>query len=264
VLVAGGADSYLDSLSSAELYDPAAGTWSATGALATGRVLHTATLLPNGKVLVAGGEDGNGNAFNSAELYDVGLGFNSAWQPQIGTATSPLTLGSNLVLTGTQFLGISEGSGGNFQSSSANYPVVQLECLGNEQTALLLSTSWSSNSYTSAAVTGLPPGYALVTMFVNGIPSSSDILNITPALQLPFQITSILPTNAHDLLITWNTAGVSNIVQVTAGTGASGSYSTNGFTDVTNIVVTTATTNFYDVGAATNYPARYYRIRSPQ
>ena len=60
-------------LASAELYDPASGTWTATGSLATERSGHTATLVPNGKVLVAGGY--NGNVFlASAELYDPALG----------------------------------------------------------------------------------------------------------------------------------------------------------------------------------------------
>ena len=54
-------------LASAELYDPAIGTWSPTGSLDTGRVDHTATLLSNGKVLVAGGSSGS-IYFASAEL----------------------------------------------------------------------------------------------------------------------------------------------------------------------------------------------------
>ena len=115
----------------------------------------------------------------SAELYDVGLGFSNSWQPQIATVTSPLILGSSLVLTGSQFRGISEGSGGNTQDSSTDYPLVQLRRLDNEQTVFLLTTNWSTNSFTSLPVWNFPPGYALATVFVNGIQSTSSIVNIS-------------------------------------------------------------------------------------
>ena len=61
------------SISSAELYDPASGTWTMTGSLTTARDAHTATLLPNGKVLVAGGVNNNG-VLTNAELYDPASG----------------------------------------------------------------------------------------------------------------------------------------------------------------------------------------------
>lgn len=67
VLVAGGYNSAYINLKSAELYDPASETWTATGSLITARDFHTATLLPNGEVLVAGGN--NGGNLASAELY---------------------------------------------------------------------------------------------------------------------------------------------------------------------------------------------------
>jgi len=82
VLVAGGLgdvnNNYSGSITAtAEIYDPAAGTWTLTSSMSTARYIHKATLLPNGTVLVAGGSpvtpDGEGNggaAVTSAEIYD--------------------------------------------------------------------------------------------------------------------------------------------------------------------------------------------------
>ena len=56
VLVAGGLGlPIFEPTAAAFLYDPATGTWSATGSMTTARQGHTATLLANGKVLAAGG-----------------------------------------------------------------------------------------------------------------------------------------------------------------------------------------------------------------
>src|SRR5439155_26760647 len=77
VLVAGGEDGGV-SLTSAELYDPASGSWSATGSLNTARHVHTATLLPNGKVLVAGRLVTSNTPLTNAELYDPASGSWSA------------------------------------------------------------------------------------------------------------------------------------------------------------------------------------------
>ncbi len=86
VLIAGGDETSegLNPLKSAELYDPASGTFAPTGSMIRPREGQSATLLADGKVLVAGGEaapgpQGNGMAAPwlpdaSAEIYDPGTG----------------------------------------------------------------------------------------------------------------------------------------------------------------------------------------------
>lgn len=72
VLIAGGFTRGQESLDTAELFDPAARTFSATGKMGTARSAHSATLLKDGRVLIAGGF--NGAYLDSAEIYDAETG----------------------------------------------------------------------------------------------------------------------------------------------------------------------------------------------
>jgi len=78
VLVTGGstenAGVFNPTASSAELYDPETGTFTPTGDMTAGRVGHTATLLPTGKVLLIGGVSFGVGELASAELYDPATG----------------------------------------------------------------------------------------------------------------------------------------------------------------------------------------------
>jgi N-acetylneuraminic acid mutarotase len=77
VLVVGGFDSVdpvISPLASAEIYNPATGTFRATGSMATARAGHTATLLAavgviGGKLYVAGGSDVT-DSLDVVEVYD--------------------------------------------------------------------------------------------------------------------------------------------------------------------------------------------------
>jgi N-acetylneuraminic acid mutarotase len=175
VLVAGGDASG----TSAELYNPAIGAWTTTGSLTTAQAGHSATLLSNGQVLVAGGFISGSGFLNNAELFNPGLGYTSATQPQLNAVASASSIAA-LSLTGTNFSGVSEASGGQTNNSASNIPVVQLESLSNEEmisVPLDSSHGFTSTTFTSLPPSGLPGGYTLLTMFVNGTPSTSQVVS---------------------------------------------------------------------------------------
>jgi N-acetylneuraminic acid mutarotase len=106
VLVVGGAccGASPEPVASAELYDPATATWTATGSMGRPRVGLTATSLLDGSALVTGGYDPGKDQLASAERYDPNTG---AWtntptmvEIGMGFSATPLLDGRVLVVGG--------------------------------------------------------------------------------------------------------------------------------------------------------------------
>jgi N-acetylneuraminic acid mutarotase len=176
VLVVGGSGS-TGPLASVQLYDPGSNSWSATTDIYPGLMTHKATLLASGKVLVAGGYYEYGT-WSGSVLFDPGLGFQTAWRPLLNTVPPSLDTGQRLYITGSQFRGLSEASGGATNDSATNYPLVQLRRLDNERTIWLTPNAsnagaMTATSFESGALQNFQTGPCLATVFANGIPSVS-------------------------------------------------------------------------------------------
>jgi large repetitive protein len=258
VLVAGGFDQGTGASSTAELYDPATGKWAAIGNMGSARCYHAATLLADGKPLLVGGFNGT-SISSEAELYDAGLAFTSALQPQILSATSPLALGSSLTLTGSGFRGVSGGSSGGMQDSPTDYPLVQLRSIESGQTSYLLATQWQTNSFQSVPVWDFPPGFALATVFVNGIPSTGAVVSISVPVPTTTSLTDPrrLTNGAFQFAFT-NSVGA--IFSVLAATNPA--LPLTNWTALGGVAEVAPGQFQFTDPQATNTPSRFYRVRS--
>jgi len=217
-----------------------------------------------------------------------GSGYSYSWSPATGlssaTAANPAASPSS---TTVYTVTVTDGNGcisaGSLVTVTVN-PLPATPTAGNngpivEGNTLNLTAStmagatynWTGpNSFASAnqnpsisnATSAASGTYSVTVTDSNGCTSAAGS---TVALVTALRITAIT-AQGNDIHITWlTTGGTTNTVQVTSG-AANGSYATNGFMDIvgSQTIVSGSgdtSTNYVDVGGATNTPSRYYRVR---
>jgi hypothetical protein len=113
----------------AEVYNPALGSFAATGDLVNYHSAPTATLLPSGKVLVAGGDIGDGDGpSSSAELYNPDTGTFAATAGGLttgreGHSATLLSDGTVLIAGGHGAVPVSGGGYDNLSSTEVYDPI---------------------------------------------------------------------------------------------------------------------------------------------
>ncbi|MGQ0644390.1 MAG: kelch repeat-containing protein [Elusimicrobiota bacterium] len=220
VLAAGGNDGGA-SFSTADLYDPATNAWSSVNALVSSRAFHEAALLNNGKIFVTGGTDGTDTLSTSEFVLYTEHDYGSvapSIQPRIdrvnGTSSFPVNVfpGTKVTLEGARFMGVSEGSGGNYgpMNSPANLPRVYIKSHDNGDIRDLTSSVYSYSISSTSLSFDLPSsvGYGHYSLWVqaNAVPSTFTVVRVAQDTSLNQSSSGGAATSS-----VWRAAGAGSI-----------------------------------------------------
>jgi hypothetical protein len=197
VLIFGGAvwnQGVEDLVPTAELFDPATGTFEDLGPLDVGRAYHTATALPDGRVLIAGGLgviNGALQALQTAEIFDptdyaAGKPFHLILLKQARahhTATFMKDLGLIVLVGGCQDTA-DNGCKGDSVGVGVHGPTTNLTTtveVIDTKNAVLTSTAVASGLSKGRAfheATSLDNGASSVLVVTGGVDTSGPICNV--------------------------------------------------------------------------------------
>lgn len=263
VLAASGASNTTNNqTTSVELYDPGTGAWTGISSINQARFVPSSVVLPSGQVFVCGGYPTSTGGPIFPELFSAFSSISATRVPQITSSNAIVYSGGSLTLNGTLFRDLTGGSGGNNAANSpTDYPVVQLRNIQTTQTIFLPPASWGSNVFVSMAITNFPAGYALATVFVNGITGASEIVQVSASAgPVPIILTNlVLLTNGTFQFSFTNTHGVS--FRTFVSTNAAMPLSNWSF--LGNPTEVSSGHYQFDDAQATNTSRRFYRVESP-
>ncbi len=249
VLVAGGEDPNLGYYlhygitASADLYDPATGTWTPTGNLAHPRYDNTATLLPNGQVLVAGYNLDNGG---DAELYDPATG---AWSLTGSLATERYYYTATLLPSGKVLAAGGEDPNGARRSAELYDPATGTWSptggLGTERYAHTATLLPNGQVLVAGGIAANGNGLAGAELYNPGVSLPNPVKLGDGSFQFGFingsgpSYSVLANTNLSATVNTWTNLGAATEMPVGSGLFQ--------FTD----------------HQAPNYPQRFYRVSLP-
>jgi hypothetical protein len=187
----------------AEIYDPATGTFTATGSMSTPRIYHAAVRLADGRVLILGGQSEPTSSLQSAEVFDPASGrFTPTGRPQIAREGATATLlkdGRVLVV------------GGLLRQGEDFYVVLSAELYDPKTNAFVLSGRMIQPRARHAAA-ALPDGRVLI---MGGYGSSE----LTPDAVLFKEVELFDPTSGNFSTVGQVSQGRSELVVTSLADG---------------------------------------------